>query len=401
MARVKWKGLARLVLTGVAALTVGAAFDGCGSSAKPPPGGTGGMECPSTFAKGGTCTSICYEKCGPEGTGVTAETCQGGVYTETAGCTYDGRSYACYQIPSNQSLDCVGEIPTASAACSVAPCIVCNSNGGLVGGQFTDSDGVTKDGFCVCSMDTKKWSCTPTTAWPCPKGNGCTVSGTGGSTGAGGSAQGGSIGSGVAGSTGSGGSIGSGGSVGVAGTTGRGGSTGRGGAGGGSAGAGGGAAGTGGSSGGKGGAGGGFGQPMCPPAVTKGGTCAATDIQLCFKSCGPDKTGVKSETCSAAGVYEEMDGCRFDPNGDYSCYKIETVANTRCPMGTPTASQTCNTATCTACNNNRGAQGGQYFDASGTPQVGYCVCEPANSAGMRVWSCAPEMQWPCPDSSGC
>ena len=36
-------------------------------------------------------------------------------------------------------------------------------------------------------------------------------------------------------------------------------------------------------------------------AIDKGVTCTATDTALCYKTCGPEKTGVKSETCPAGG----------------------------------------------------------------------------------------------------
>src|SRR5262245_10177432 len=40
---------------------------------------------------------------------------------------------------------------------------------------------------------------------------------------------------------------------------------------------------------------------------TKGGACVAADPQLCYKTCGPEKAGAKSETCTG-GVYAEMSG---------------------------------------------------------------------------------------------
>src|SRR5262249_39565556 len=41
----------------------------------------------------------------------------------------------------------------------------------------------------------------------------------------------------------------------------------------------------------------GFGQPACLPTVTKGGPCTAADQSFCYRTCGPESTGVKSETC--------------------------------------------------------------------------------------------------------
>ena len=51
---------------------------------------------------------------------------------------------------------------------------------------------------------------------------------------------------------------------------------------------------------------------------TKGGACVATDPQLCYKTCGPEKQGAKSETCTG-GVYAEMSGCSFDPAVNFAC----------------------------------------------------------------------------------
>ena len=65
---------------------------------------------------------------------------------------------------------------------------------------------------------------------------------------------------------------------------------------------------------------------------TKGGACVAADPQLCYKTCGPEKAGVKSETCTG-GVYAEMSGCSFDPAVNFACYKIPAAANTVCPAG--------------------------------------------------------------------
>ena len=45
-----------------------------------------------------------------------------------------------------------------------------------------------------------------------------------------------------------------------------------------------------------------FGQPACPSTVVKGGACAPTDSQFCYKTCGPESVGVKSEMCTTARV---------------------------------------------------------------------------------------------------
>ena len=57
-----------------------------------------------------------------------------------------------------------------------------------------------------------------------------------------------------------------------------------------------------------------FGEPACLSTVIKNGACTPTDQQFCYKTCGPEKTGVKTETCTTAGTYAEMSGCTFEPS---------------------------------------------------------------------------------------
>lgn len=138
-------------------------------------------------------------------------------------------------------------------------------------------------------------------------------------------------------------------------------------------------------------------------APTKNGLCIDTDPQLCYKSCGPNSIGFKSETCTA-GVYVEQSGCNFLPNTDYSCYKIPTTMDPSCPTLVPQASTPCNGAdagvsvpTCTLCNVNGG-----YLDSSGAAKTGYCVCPtPSATTGTAKWSCASSTAWPCPAGQGC
>ena len=329
-------------------------------------GGAGGsavLACPSTVAKGGACTptdiQFCYKTCGPEKTGLKSETCTtGGVYAEMSGCTFDpSLDYSCYALSDQASSLCPAAVtPQASATCDVPTCMSCNSSQGAPGGLYLDAAGAQRVGYCVCqatnSAGLRTWSCASDTQWPCPLGAGCDGTGRGGSGGA----------SGTAGASG----------------TGRGGS--------------GGASGTGGGP-------GPFGQPACPSTVAKGGACASTDVQFCYKICGPEKSGVKSETCQTSGTYAEMSGCAFDPSVDYSCYKIPTTANSVCAAGvTPMAAAPCDVPACTLCNSTQGLVGGVYFDSAGATHVGYCVCQ---ASGARVWSCASDVAWPCPAGSGC
>ena len=146
-----------------------------------------------------------------------------------------------------------------------------------------------------------------------------------------------------------------------------------------------------------------FGEPGCLDTVVKGGACTATDQQFCYKTCGPARTGVKTETCTTAGTYAEMSGCSFNPANDYSCYKIPTAANTACPAGvTPKGADPCDVPMCTLCNSLGGLVGGNYFDSTGAPKVGWCACQAPNpTTGARTWTCASDTAWPCPLGAGC
>jgi hypothetical protein len=311
--------------------------------------------------KGGACTAmdpqLCYKTCGPEKSGVKSLTCAAdGTYAEMSGCTFDPtRDFSCYSIPEVATTICPNETPQASQTCDVPSCMPCNSTFGLAGGQYFDSGGAAKVGWCVCqapnAAGVRTWSCASDTAWPCPLGAGCSpiFTGIGG------------VGGGTGGVAGTGGSTGSG------------------------------AAGTGGA---------GFGQPACPSTVTKGGACAATDVPFCYKTCGPESIGVKSDTC-AGGVYAEMSGCTFDPARDYSCYRIPAIANNVCAAGTtPQANAPCTISACTLCNSTGGLPGGGYLDSSGAAKIGYCVCS-TSASGAQKWSCASDTAWPCPSGSGC
>ena len=159
--------------------------------------------------------------------------------------------------------------------------------------------------------------------------------------------------------------------------------------------------GTAGASTGTGGSGGSF-TPLCGglttaagPAPTKAGACTAADPQLCYKTCGPNSVGFKSETCTA-GVYAEQSGCSFPSGVDYSCYKIPDAVDASCPTTTPQASQPCSVAACTLCN-----VGGSYLDSTGATKAGYCVCPAAGASGTSKWSCASTTAWPCPNGQGC
>ena len=334
--------------------TTGSAGSGGSAFGQPP--------CLSSVTKGGACTAsdqqLCYKTCGPDKLGVKSETCVGGIYAEMSGCTFDAsRDYSCYQIPSTASAAC-SMTPVAGTPCSFQPCTLCNSTAGLPGGTYSDSAGAPKLGYCVCSgpdaAGETRWSCASDTAWPCPLGVGC-LGGRGGTTGAGGTMGG-------AGTSGSGGIAGAGGAAGPVSCTGL--------------------------------------VTAAGIEPTKGLACVATDPPYCNKTCGPEKVGVRSEICMG-GVYAET-GCMFDGSKDSSCYRIPATANAACPAGvTPQASQECTVDHCVTCNSQGGLPGGTYMDSAGATRLGYCVCQPANAAGLRVWSCASDTAWPCPVGAGC
>jgi hypothetical protein len=128
-------------------------------------------------AKGGACTAadpqLCFGTCGPSSIGFKSETCTGGVYAEQAGCSFKkGQDYSCYKIPATIDPSCPAAAPQASQACEVAACTPCNA-----GGNYLDSGGASKAGFCVCPAASgsgmRKWTCASTTAWPCPNEQGC------------------------------------------------------------------------------------------------------------------------------------------------------------------------------------------------------------------------------------
>jgi len=131
-------------------------------------------------------------------------------------------------------------------------------------------------------------------------------------------------------------------------------------------------------------------------APAKAVACTPADTQLCYKTCGPESIGFKSETCTN-GAYVEQSGCSFPADMDYSCFKIPAALDASCPAMPPQASQPCTVAACTPCN-----AGGNYLDSTGASKAGYCVCPAAaGSSGTRKWSCASGTAWPCPSGKGC
>lgn len=219
---------------------------------------------------------------------------------------------------------------------------------------------------------------------------------SGGTTSSGGDTSGGTS---ATGGDGSGGTTSSGGaSPSTGGDTGTGGATGGGpnaGAPSGGMGATGGSTATGGASEGGGGSGTGPPDPVCDDSVVKGGSCRTTSTPLCYKACGPDGVGSKTETCRG-NVYVESD-CSFASEGDYSCYSVPPRLPAECPAALPRSADPCAISQCTVCFG--GSAGNPlYEDSSGTQKSGYCVC---SSAGLWTCGSTSTSSWPCPDGSGC
>jgi hypothetical protein len=146
--------------------------------------------------------------------------------------------------------------------------------------------------------------------------------------------------------------------------------------------------------------------PLCKGLMTAGAmepakavACTAADAQVCYKSCGPQSTGFKSETCTA-GAYAEQSGCAFPPELDAACFKLPATQDASCPATPPQASMDCTVAECTLCNGGGGPTG-TYLDSKGASKAGYCVCPAAGASGSRKWSCASTDAWPCPGGKGC
>lgn len=135
-------------------------------------------------------------------------------------------------------------------------------------------------------------------------------------------------------------------------------------------------------------------QPLCGDEVAKGNPCDQSSAQFCYKTCGPNSVGYKSETCQL-GSYVEQTGCTFPPGQDYSCYELPAQRPAQCPAGVPRATQACSVPECTVCFG--GTLGTPlYQDSTGTQKVGYCVCTESG-----VWTCASTSAWPCPGGAGC
>jgi hypothetical protein len=130
--------------------------------------------------------------------------------------------------------------------------------------------------------------------------------------------------------------------------------------------------------------------------ILKGTSCTSADPKLCYRPCGPNQVGWKTETCTA-GVYAEGD-CTFPSDGDFSCYAIPPqIDEAACGLSaSPAATGECNAPLCVSCN-----FGGFYEDTGHDAKEGYCTCREPGPDGVRRWTCASTTAWPCPFSQGC
>jgi hypothetical protein len=171
--------------TGAAGTSAAAGTTGAAGTSGAVPGAFGEPACATTITRGPpVCgpddVQLCYKRCGPESVGVKASVCQpNGVYEDMSGCTFDPtRDHSCYKIPAAANSACPSEMTLqGTSPCDIDPCVLCNTLGGLPGGQYVDSTGAPKVGYCVCrppnDAGVRTWSCASDTSWPCPLGAGC------------------------------------------------------------------------------------------------------------------------------------------------------------------------------------------------------------------------------------
>lgn len=142
--------------------------------------------------KGTQCTAAdvqkCYRVCGPLQLGWKTEECLAGVYAEgDCGFPQDdpharetllletgAEDYSCFAVPREiDATVCPQDAPPQSTApCDVPQCTLCNLRT-----LYADTNGTTKEGYCVCrppdANGERTWTCASVTAWPCPFSDGC------------------------------------------------------------------------------------------------------------------------------------------------------------------------------------------------------------------------------------
>lgn len=107
----------------------------------------------------------CHVKCGPEKIGKRPCFCNPSTSQwECIPCIWDpNMDHSCYKKPE-APLQCGGGVlPRNGDDCTDKPCTTCSN--------YQDSNGTTRDGYCVCASG--KYSCATSAEWPCPSAKGC------------------------------------------------------------------------------------------------------------------------------------------------------------------------------------------------------------------------------------
>jgi hypothetical protein len=150
------------------------------------------------------------------------------------------------------------------------------------------------------------------------------------------------------------------------------------------------------------------GTNLAGTAIGKGVACVPEDVQLCYKTCGPEGIGVKSETCSGT-AYVENSTCIWDPACDYSCYKLPEASDAACPTAAPKHNDPCTLPPCVVCGGTASGQTTGYLDSTEAAKSGFCICRPSVPSATadsgwttQKWGCATAgTAWPCPGNLGC
>ncbi len=171
---------------GTTAAATGGATGTAGStsgSVLMPDGACGTTTAGTAIAKTVVCaaadTQLCDKTCGPINVGYKTETCTSAAYVEGSCQFPTGVDYSCFKVPTADSASCPTTEPQHGQPCSITQCstpctgTACEICGVAAG--YLDTSGNQKTGYCVCAAGSSggKWSCSSTTAWPCPAGQGC------------------------------------------------------------------------------------------------------------------------------------------------------------------------------------------------------------------------------------
>ena len=146
-----------------------------------------------------------------------------------------------------------------------------------------------------------------------------------------------------------------------------------------------------------------FGEPACLSTVVKGGACTPTDQQFCYKTCGPEKTGVKTETCTTAGTYAEMSGCSFEPSQGFLLLQDPDRGQHGVPGGRDAPGLDGLRRPALRALQQPRRRRRRQLPRLGRRAQGRLVHLPGaeRGTGLRTWTCASDTAWPCPLGAGC